>query len=86
MAPFAGLRLSAVEGNRNFAEKSVATQRKRKHVGWIILVEKLPIEPLQLGVVGDQTGKGASIGNFMLQAPQEGAEFFAGSPAGRNLK
>lgn len=60
VAKLTGLHFGALNRDREVADRFFAIGWERKDIGCVVVVTKLPVEPLEGAVVRDETGKGAA--------------------------
>src|SRR5580704_7805352 len=83
MAIFGCLALGVFKRDRNVAQKTQSLSgRERQHVGGVILLSKVAVQPLYFQVARDQASERASTGHFRCQALGE----CSGRPPGKSRR
>jgi hypothetical protein len=68
VAVLRGLALGVLKRDRNVANEPQSSPRwKRQHVCGVIVLEKIPVQPAQLGIARYQAGKRPSAGHLRFQ-------------------
>ncbi len=68
------LTLGVIERDRDVAQETKGLPgRKRQHIGGVIFLAKLAVQPLQLRITRNQAGERAPAGHFRFQALGERA-------------
>ena len=69
----------AVERDRNFAKRSVASfGGEGKHISRAVFRAELPVEAPEFPISGNQAAKRVSAGHLLLKAMRKLAQFFSG--------